>query len=54
MKKYEEHKGYYYKIIQDNFSESPGEWGNDFAFLIYQHRLIERVHKKSRPTGLPS
>ena len=54
MEKYEEYKGYYYKIIQDDFAESPGEWGNDFAFLIYQHRQFTVKKEGYNPTEIYS
>ena len=43
MEKYEEYKGYYYKITQDNFAESPDDWSNTDIFLVYNHRQFEIV-----------
>ena len=33
-----EYKGYYYDIIQDEYAESPDDWGNTDIFLVYDHR----------------
>lgn len=43
MEKYEEYKGYYYKITQDNFAESPDDWSNTDIFLVYNHRQFQIV-----------
>ena len=40
-----DYKGYKIRIVADDNSESPDEWGNDEIFLVYDHRqfMVERA-----------
>jgi hypothetical protein len=40
-----DYKGYKIKIRQDEFYESPNDWGDDEVFLVYDHRqfYVERA-----------
>ncbi|MCK9545001.1 MAG: hypothetical protein M0R03_23545 [Novosphingobium sp.] len=40
-----DYKGYKIKIRQDEFYESPNDWGDDEVFLVYDHRqfYVERT-----------
>jgi hypothetical protein len=46
------YKGYKIKIRQDEFAESPDDWGNEDLFLVYDHRQFTVKREGFNPLSI--
>ena len=46
------YKGYHIQIVQDEHAESPDSWGNEDAFIVYDHRQFSVERKGFEPLDI--
>lgn len=46
------YKGYDIEIFYDSYTDSPDEWGNDDAFIVYDHRQFAVNRKGFEPEDI--
>lgn len=47
-----EHKGYNIEIFYDDMAETPNDWGNEDAFLVYDHRNFTVTRRYFDPANI--